>query len=622
MKTNSGRPVELVQAQLLKETGFAPPRPTMDWRCPAHDDSTASLSVSEGADGRVLLHCHAGCDLDVILDRLHLEPTDLFPQDPSRTTGTNTGEWTPRGEAVAVYDYVGEDGKLLFQVLRTAAKEFPQRRPDSSKRGGWAWSTKDTRRVLYRLPRVLQAVDAGDAVFVCEGEKDVQAIEAAGAVATCNPGGAGKWADEYSQVLRGTVVVVVADRDKAGRDHARRVAASLEGVAASVVVCEAIQGKDATDHLRAGHTLEELEVWMPEEYTPEEAAPPVATESTERTSWWPRQLTGIAPEVIEPAWLRRNDGVALLYPGRLNALVGESESCKTWCAYLAVVEAAEAGQHVLLVDFEDYEATAQSRLIALGCSVESLRQRIHFVHPEEPILDPRGRATSAQQDLDEALRDWPVSIAIFDGVTEGMTLEGLNPLDNGDVARWYRAVPKRVTVTGAAGAVIDHVTKDRDQRGRYALGGVHKLNGLDGAAYTLEATEPFAPGHTGRVTVTVAKDRPGYIRARSVERKRVGDLVLVSSEEGRVGASISVASQSETFLPTALMEKVSRRCELYPGETKTELRKLGNSDWVDRAVRCLIDRGQMEVRREGMSHRHYVLTPYRGPVDGGNKEEF
>ena len=30
--------------------------------CPAHDDSSPSLAISEGDDGRVLLHCHAGCD--------------------------------------------------------------------------------------------------------------------------------------------------------------------------------------------------------------------------------------------------------------------------------------------------------------------------------------------------------------------------------------------------------------------------------------------------------------------------------------------------------------------------------------------------------------------------------
>ena len=62
-----------------------------------------------------------------------------------------------------------------------------------------------------------------------EGEKDVHALERAGVVATCNPGGAGKWREEYSEVLREAVVVIIADKDKPGQAHARQVMASLKG---------------------------------------------------------------------------------------------------------------------------------------------------------------------------------------------------------------------------------------------------------------------------------------------------------------------------------------------------------------------------------------------------------
>lgn len=51
-------------------------------RCPAHDDRQNSLSVSEGNDGRVLLHCHAGCDVDRITAALGISPADLFPDKP------------------------------------------------------------------------------------------------------------------------------------------------------------------------------------------------------------------------------------------------------------------------------------------------------------------------------------------------------------------------------------------------------------------------------------------------------------------------------------------------------------------------------------------------------------
>lgn len=329
------QPIEVVRARLLEVTSYAPSRPNMDWRCPAHDDSTSSLSLSEGADGRVLLHCHAGCDVASVLERLRLEPADLFPDDPERRNGSNGGgEWTPRGDAVAVYDYVDEDGRLLFQVLRTAKKEFPQRRPDPSKRGGWAWRLDDTRRVLYRLPRVVAAAADGEAVFVCEGEKDVQSIEAAGAVATCNPGGAGKWADEYARVLQGARVIVVADRDQPGRRHARRVAASLTGVAASVRIVEAAEGKDATDHLRAGRTLEELLLWSPEEYHEEGSAPPTDPKAL--------QIVSAADFVTETdamgsiGWLAKSVWPADAY----GVVAAEQKAGKTWAILDLVVSVA------------------------------------------------------------------------------------------------------------------------------------------------------------------------------------------------------------------------------------------------------------------------------------------
>ncbi len=55
-------------------------------RCPAHDDKTASLSVGEGDDGRVLLHCFAGCRTANVVAALGLTMRDLFP-DTDRPAG-------------------------------------------------------------------------------------------------------------------------------------------------------------------------------------------------------------------------------------------------------------------------------------------------------------------------------------------------------------------------------------------------------------------------------------------------------------------------------------------------------------------------------------------------------
>ncbi len=48
-------------------------------RCPAHDDTNPSLSASEADDGKVLLHCFAGCSAQNICAALGITMKDLFP---------------------------------------------------------------------------------------------------------------------------------------------------------------------------------------------------------------------------------------------------------------------------------------------------------------------------------------------------------------------------------------------------------------------------------------------------------------------------------------------------------------------------------------------------------------
>lgn len=53
-------------------------------RCPAHADHAPSLSIRQGADGRILLHCWAGCATAAVLEALGLAWPDLFPARPER----------------------------------------------------------------------------------------------------------------------------------------------------------------------------------------------------------------------------------------------------------------------------------------------------------------------------------------------------------------------------------------------------------------------------------------------------------------------------------------------------------------------------------------------------------
>ena len=160
----------------------------------------------------------------------------------------------PRGRTVATYPYVDERGELLFEVVRKEPKDFQQRQPD--RKGGWRWNLHGVRRVPYRLPELLSA-PADAAVFILEGEKDVDALRSIGLTATCNPCGAGKWRPEYSAHLPGRKVVIISDADEPGRRHADDVVRHLLPVAGSLRRLE-LPAKDASDWLAAGGSKDEL----------------------------------------------------------------------------------------------------------------------------------------------------------------------------------------------------------------------------------------------------------------------------------------------------------------------------------------------------------------------------
>ena len=206
----------------------------------------------------MLLKCHTGCSTEDVVEALGLTMLGLFDGPRKRQTGGR-----PEGEVEATYPYLDEDGELLFEVVRFSPKDFRHRRPDGN--GDWTWSVKGIRRVLYRLPEVARAVTEKNRIYVVEGEKDADALVAAGFVATCNSAGAGKWKLEHTQQLVGAhQVVVVADKDEAGYRHARAVRDSLRSVVDEVIVLQALAGKDISDHLDAGLTVEQL---VPVSYT-------------------------------------------------------------------------------------------------------------------------------------------------------------------------------------------------------------------------------------------------------------------------------------------------------------------------------------------------------------------
>ena len=147
-----------------------------------------------------------------------------------------------------VLRYRDEDGTKTFLQMRY-------------RDGEWEWGAPPPQdRPLYRLPEVLAQVANGGTVYVVEGEKDVETLEGLHAVATTNSGGAGKWLPHHTECLAGATVVVIADRDEVGVDHALHVARELRSTGSAVEVLQPAIGKDVSDHVGAGRGRDELEI--------------------------------------------------------------------------------------------------------------------------------------------------------------------------------------------------------------------------------------------------------------------------------------------------------------------------------------------------------------------------
>ena len=287
---------------LATETG-SEPKPAgngFSCRCPAHDDNNASLSIGEGHEG-FLLKCHAGCSFQSIAAALGITPADFFYKK---------GDWKNAGKIniVSTYPYEDREGKLRFEVCRLEPKSFRQRQPDPAAPGKWLWNLKGVELIPYRLPQLITAVAAGEAVFIGEGEKDVAALAANGFAATCNAGGVGKWRDSFAKYLEGAKAVrIIADSDSPGRKHAAAVAANLNGKVQSVKVIELpdMGGKlvkDAHDFFAAGGTADQLRELA--EAAPEFAPLANAADGITPNDWFRKKFPGLAEIHGEPVSLQ------------------------------------------------------------------------------------------------------------------------------------------------------------------------------------------------------------------------------------------------------------------------------------------------------------------------------
>lgn len=342
----------------------------------------------------------------------------------------------------------------------------------------------------------------------------------------------------------------------------------------------------------------------------------------DRTSWWPQPIADRAAAAAEepaPTHLVRDDGRALLYSGKVNGLIGESESGKSWVALLAVTQAARGGQPVLILDFEDSAASVHRRLRSLDVD-DQAAQLIAYADPSESL------GALQSQDLAEALID-PPAVIVVDGVNAAMTLLGYDLNSNTDATLFTTKFLRPLARTGACVITVDHVPKNPDARGKGGIGAQAKRAMTDGCTLLVEVAEPFGIGQSGRLKLTVDKDRPGAVRGISSGGRHAGKVQIDSiADQVRIhiiGPDLRPAEERERWRPTGLMERVSRLLEASAGPLPFRAIKdaiTGRDTHIRAAIEALVEDGNVTLSTgpRGAS-LHYLAAKYRENQDNDTK---
>jgi hypothetical protein len=217
-------------------------------RCPGHKGTRRNLSIGEGSDGAVLLHCHhadeggRNCPASAIVAELGLEMRDLFPgvSEPKKTSpkgskGSREGfgsaddaaEFQARklkAKITGKWVYQTADGKPYAVVCRFDGPDGKTYRPVSLDPATGRWSFKDPSQWLpYRAEGLATAAR----VYILEGEKCVEIARGLGLTATTTAHGAQSPHKTDLSALAGKDLVIVPDVGAPGEAYVAALKALL-----------------------------------------------------------------------------------------------------------------------------------------------------------------------------------------------------------------------------------------------------------------------------------------------------------------------------------------------------------------------------------------------------------
>lgn len=201
--------------------------------CPCHNDKKQSLCISE-KEGKILINCFAGCQTDDILNAVGLEQKNLF-------NNINNNTALSKKPPNVDYYYNNNLKKNRFYRLYNGKweKNFCWKH---LKNGKWVNGAGCKNIPLYKEYQLKSNFAKDEAVYIVEGEKDVDTLTRLGLKAVCSPHGASlnnlenKWRNEYNDRFNGLYVVIIPDNDDVGKAFAYLIANNLVGHANSIKV--------------------------------------------------------------------------------------------------------------------------------------------------------------------------------------------------------------------------------------------------------------------------------------------------------------------------------------------------------------------------------------------------
>jgi putative DNA primase/helicase len=243
-------------------------------KCSGHNGTSEdSLGIKEVENGDVLLHCHAGCKTEEIVEAYGLSMSDLFSKNGhSSLPVTKASRQASRpADVIAVDELPGSESEYfafkdaddnLIYVQRHKGAFYRVVGFDEDEDPLFAKGLDGVEQTLFELPALLKAVEDGETIVHTEGNKDALNVTEKLGLAATTSGSCTSWKGEFAENYRGAgLVLVIPDRDEEGAAYGRQVGQDLLGVAETVKIIELPglpEKGDVSDWLEAGHTAEEF----------------------------------------------------------------------------------------------------------------------------------------------------------------------------------------------------------------------------------------------------------------------------------------------------------------------------------------------------------------------------